>query len=114
MDKRAAIYVRVSTDKQTIENQLRELRLQGATHAWSCSFMPRPHSPSHLCAKVPLWETDHPSTRITAHPLPRATARLSPRAKSARWLSYVGVGTRAAQVKLRVRLARLRRRRSLA
>jgi Resolvase, N terminal domain len=26
MDKRAAIYVRVSTDKQTIENQLRELR----------------------------------------------------------------------------------------
>ena len=24
--KRAAIYVRVSTDKQTIENQLRELR----------------------------------------------------------------------------------------
>ena len=26
MDKRAAIYVRVSTDRQTIENQLRELR----------------------------------------------------------------------------------------
>ena len=26
MEKRAAIYVRVSTDKQTIENQLRELR----------------------------------------------------------------------------------------
>jgi DNA invertase Pin-like site-specific DNA recombinase len=26
MGKRAAIYVRVSTDKQTIENQLRELR----------------------------------------------------------------------------------------
>jgi DNA invertase Pin-like site-specific DNA recombinase len=26
MAKRAAIYVRVSTDKQTVENQLRELR----------------------------------------------------------------------------------------
>ena len=26
VDKRAAIYVRVSTDKQTIEHQLRELR----------------------------------------------------------------------------------------
>jgi hypothetical protein len=26
MQKRAAIYVRVSTDRQTIENQLRELR----------------------------------------------------------------------------------------
>ena len=26
MGKRAAIYVRVSTDKQTVENQVRELR----------------------------------------------------------------------------------------
>jgi DNA invertase Pin-like site-specific DNA recombinase len=29
MPKRAAIYVRVSTDKQTVENQLRELRHRG-------------------------------------------------------------------------------------
>ena len=29
MGKRAAIYVRVSTDKQTVENQVRELRQIG-------------------------------------------------------------------------------------
>ena len=34
MDKRAAIYVRVSTDKQTIENQLRELRQIAARRGW--------------------------------------------------------------------------------
>ena len=34
MGKRAAIYVRVSTDKQTIENQLRELRLIAVRRGW--------------------------------------------------------------------------------
>lgn len=34
MRKRAAIYVRVSTDKQTIENQLRELRLIAERRGW--------------------------------------------------------------------------------
>ena len=34
MDKRAAIYVRVSTDKQTIENQLRELRQIAERRGW--------------------------------------------------------------------------------
>ncbi len=34
MSKRAAIYVRVSTDKQTIENQLRELRRVAEHRGW--------------------------------------------------------------------------------
>ena len=34
MTKRAAIYVRVSTDKQTIENQLRELRRVAEYRGW--------------------------------------------------------------------------------
>jgi DNA invertase Pin-like site-specific DNA recombinase len=34
MTKRAAIYVRVSTDKQTVENQLRELRLIAERRGW--------------------------------------------------------------------------------
>src|SRR5271163_633454 len=34
MGKRAAIYVRVSTDKQTIENQLRELRQIAKRRGW--------------------------------------------------------------------------------
>ncbi len=34
MSKRAAIYVRVSTDKQTIENQLRELRRIAEHRGW--------------------------------------------------------------------------------
>jgi DNA invertase Pin-like site-specific DNA recombinase len=34
MDKRAAIYVRVSTDKQTIENQLRELSQIAKRRGW--------------------------------------------------------------------------------
>src|SRR6185437_15643214 len=34
MDKRAAIYVRVWTDKQTIENQLRELRQIAQRRGW--------------------------------------------------------------------------------
>jgi DNA invertase Pin-like site-specific DNA recombinase len=34
MEKRAAIYVRVSTDKQTIENQLRELRQIAQRRGW--------------------------------------------------------------------------------
>jgi DNA invertase Pin-like site-specific DNA recombinase len=34
MDKRAAIYVRVSTDKQTIDNQLRELRQIAERRGW--------------------------------------------------------------------------------
>jgi len=34
MIKRAAIYVRVSTDKQTIENQLRELRRIAEHRGW--------------------------------------------------------------------------------
>jgi DNA invertase Pin-like site-specific DNA recombinase len=34
MDKRAAIYVRVSTDKQTIEKQLRELRQIAERRGW--------------------------------------------------------------------------------
>jgi DNA invertase Pin-like site-specific DNA recombinase len=34
MDKRAAIYVRVSTDKQAIENQLRELRQIAERRGW--------------------------------------------------------------------------------
>jgi DNA invertase Pin-like site-specific DNA recombinase len=34
MDKRAAIYVRVSTDRQTIENQLRELRQIAERRGW--------------------------------------------------------------------------------
>jgi DNA invertase Pin-like site-specific DNA recombinase len=34
MTKRAAIYVRVSTDKQTIENQLRELRQIAKRRGW--------------------------------------------------------------------------------
>jgi DNA invertase Pin-like site-specific DNA recombinase len=34
MDKRAAIYVRVSTDKQTIENQLRELHQIAERRRW--------------------------------------------------------------------------------
>ena len=34
IDKRAAIYVRVSTDKQTIENQLRELRQIAERRGW--------------------------------------------------------------------------------
>src|SRR6478752_5037920 len=34
MKKRAAIYVRVSTDKQTVENQLRELRQIAERRGW--------------------------------------------------------------------------------
>jgi DNA invertase Pin-like site-specific DNA recombinase len=34
MAKRAAIYVRVSTDRQTIENQLRELREIAGQRGW--------------------------------------------------------------------------------
>jgi DNA invertase Pin-like site-specific DNA recombinase len=34
MDRRAAIYVRVSTDRQTIENQLRELRQIAERRCW--------------------------------------------------------------------------------
>ena len=34
MTKRAAIYVRVSTDKQTVENQLRELRQIAEHRGW--------------------------------------------------------------------------------
>ena len=34
MEKRAAIYVRVSTDRQTIENQLRELRQIAERRGW--------------------------------------------------------------------------------
>jgi DNA invertase Pin-like site-specific DNA recombinase len=34
MAKRAAIYVRVSTDRQTVENQLRELRQIGERRGW--------------------------------------------------------------------------------
>src|ERR1700728_1759666 len=34
MAKRAAIYVRVSTDRQTIENQLRELRQIAERRCW--------------------------------------------------------------------------------
>jgi DNA invertase Pin-like site-specific DNA recombinase len=34
MDTRAAIYVRVSTDRQTIENQIRELRRIAARRGW--------------------------------------------------------------------------------
>jgi DNA invertase Pin-like site-specific DNA recombinase len=34
MGKRAAIYARVSTDKQTIENQLRELRQIAESKGW--------------------------------------------------------------------------------
>ena len=34
MTKRVAIYVRVSTDKQTVENQLRELRLIAERRGW--------------------------------------------------------------------------------
>ena len=34
MAKRAAIYVRVSTDKQTIENQLRELHQIAKRRGW--------------------------------------------------------------------------------
>ena len=34
MGKRAAIYVRVSTDKQTVENQLRELRQIAVRRGW--------------------------------------------------------------------------------
>ena len=34
MQKRAAIYVRVSTDKQTVENQLRELRQVAERRGW--------------------------------------------------------------------------------
>src|ERR1700730_6975935 len=34
MGKQAAIYVRVSTDKQTIENQLRELRQIAKRRGW--------------------------------------------------------------------------------
>jgi len=34
MPKRAAIYVRVSTDRQTVENQLRELRQIAERRGW--------------------------------------------------------------------------------
>src|SRR6476620_11330203 len=34
MRKRAAVYVRVSTDKQTVENQLRELRQIAERRGW--------------------------------------------------------------------------------
>src|SRR5215813_9396541 len=34
MQKKAAIYVRVSTDKQTVENQLRELRQIAERRGW--------------------------------------------------------------------------------
>jgi DNA invertase Pin-like site-specific DNA recombinase len=34
MAKRAAIYVRVSTDKQTVENQVRELRQIAERRGW--------------------------------------------------------------------------------
>src|SRR5262249_55753558 len=34
MEKRAAIYVRISTDRQTIENQLRELRQIAERRGW--------------------------------------------------------------------------------
>ena len=34
MPKRAAIYVRVSTDKQTVENQVRELRQIAERRGW--------------------------------------------------------------------------------
>jgi DNA invertase Pin-like site-specific DNA recombinase len=35
MTKRAAIYVRVSTDKQTVENQLRELYQIAERRGWT-------------------------------------------------------------------------------
>jgi DNA invertase Pin-like site-specific DNA recombinase len=38
VDKRAAIYVRVSTDKQTIENQLRELRQIAERRGWEVVY----------------------------------------------------------------------------
>ena len=34
MTKRAAIYVRVSTDRQTVENQVRELRRIAERRGW--------------------------------------------------------------------------------
>jgi DNA invertase Pin-like site-specific DNA recombinase len=34
MEKRAAIYVRVSTDKQTVENQVRELHRIAERRGW--------------------------------------------------------------------------------
>jgi DNA invertase Pin-like site-specific DNA recombinase len=34
MQKRAAVYVRVSTDKQSVENQLRELRQIAERRSW--------------------------------------------------------------------------------
>jgi DNA invertase Pin-like site-specific DNA recombinase len=34
MHKRAAIYVRASTDRQTVENQLRELRQIAERRGW--------------------------------------------------------------------------------
>ena len=34
MAKRAAIYVRVSTDKQTVENQIRQLRQIAERRGW--------------------------------------------------------------------------------
>ena len=34
MAKRAAIYVRISTDKQTVENQIRELRQIAERRGW--------------------------------------------------------------------------------
>jgi DNA invertase Pin-like site-specific DNA recombinase len=38
MIKRAAIYVRVSTDKQTVENQLRELRQIAERRGWEVEY----------------------------------------------------------------------------
>jgi DNA invertase Pin-like site-specific DNA recombinase len=34
MQKRAAIYIRVSTDRQTLENQIRELRQIAERRGW--------------------------------------------------------------------------------
>jgi DNA invertase Pin-like site-specific DNA recombinase len=45
MSNRAAIYVRVSTDKQTIENQLRELRQIAERRGWEVTMMPELAAP---------------------------------------------------------------------
>ena len=50
--KKAAIYVRVSTDKQTVENQLRELRqMQSAAAGKSCANITMPAFPARKAGK---------------------------------------------------------------
>ena len=49
MTKRAAIYVRVSTDKQTVENQLRELRQIAGRRGWE--VVEEYHDAGISCAK---------------------------------------------------------------